>query len=307
MKYFKSTKGLSKDYLIDKVLNKQYKELLRDTDSLSNTSKYIEIDNTIYVLRTNSEINNIVTDRNNEILCTEKLYKRKLTPWTIYFDNYKLSLYYNDNNSTPNIKDHVALLSKLHKSNISSAFDCESLVDSYGKYSDYPELSNKLCCSYHLISNQVVSYPVFCHMDAIKNNMICNKYLIDFEYSGMYYKEFDLASLIIDYNLNDSQILDLIDYYCTYNSIYRYYDLIRAGVKSSVNLCYTMLNILWFSWGIAYYKFYNDDKFLKEAYSYYKNTVSSYNSTVLHNQYQIDIIDIMRKLLHNIEGDKINE
>lgn len=183
-----------------------------------------------YILRVPGEGTNKYINRINEKLNIEQVYKLGIVPEIIYFDPYTgvmVSKYIE--NSTPmtitdindecNVKLIAASLVRVHNSlmRFTNEFDILLVQNEYKKLlknmgSSIPfELESRTADLEKYLNILFVKYPkqlVTCHGDPKLNNFLLavgKMWMIDWEYSGMADKYFDIVNLIMTDKLNDRE------------------------------------------------------------------------------------------------------
>lgn len=293
--------------------------------ALSNSVQLIKFDNKrkLYVLRTNSKINNEALDRESEKSITTIMVASNLTPPTFFENEFKYSEYMEGSVSeAESVLNQLILLSRLHRMNIQLPYDFSpvSLAKNYSnifhkKIKESSPIVNELVSRIKFLSDSVsksfinqYGSLVPCHIDAIANNMVYKDripYLIDFEYSGNYALEFDLATVLLDRNEN------MEPGYSEY-IIGNYQVLTKTLVdQSRLSWSYEMICLLWYIWSLAYYAYYRKLEFLDTA-NYYIDSLSKSHSELFSGAIN-DLEEKMGALvdalvdLHNQIGDSNNE
>ena len=161
-----------------------------------------------------------------------------------YIENYS----YFNNHSKKQLKEIALTLRKLHSLKVDFDFKM------FNKLNDFKENNGNLFPFEENILNLLRKYQneekmVLCHNDLVKGNLLFTDkfYLIDYEYASNNYKEFDLASLLSE---NNVESINNIKYFLSV-----YYDkIVSEDELKKVMTYYVFEDMLWSYWAINFYK-----------------------------------------------------
>jgi len=245
-------------------------DLLKNQGS-SNTNYLLCSKTNTYVLR---ELNaSIELDREKEILHQNLAFNNKLAA-KAHFLSAKKDLMLCDylKGKHKNIlqeEDITALVScldSLHKIKISTAaVDLTSEYKSYNKECLHENLLKEINLHFSLIKTFETDF-VFCHNDLNQGNILFDKrvQLIDWEYSSLNDRYFDLANIIIEFNFNkDEERIFLTKYFKEFKNVNKH----KLYVFKVI---YLALCLLWFD---AYNEKNKRDLFIEKILTLLKNKI----------------------------------
>ena len=161
-----------------------------------------------------------------------------------YIDNYS----YFNNKSKKQLKEIALTLKKLHSLKVDFDFKM------FDKLNEFKKNNENLFSFEENILDLLRKYQkdedmVLCHNDLVKGNLLFKDklYLIDYEYASNNYKEFDLASLLSENNIES---INNIKYFlnCYYDKEINNEEFIK------VITYYIFEDMLWSYWAINFYK-----------------------------------------------------
>lgn len=172
---------------------------------------------------------------------------------TIYFDDEGnriskrvLDFRYIDTNSREDIEKCASTIRLLHSIDIKICHN----FSPFSQISFYKKQNISLYMKEQKIIKEVKSFPldiVVCHNDLVRGNMLFTKkkmYLIDYEYSGLNDRYFDLASFVSENEIDNKKIITFF-----LNSYFKNFSYSQEKFIAYLNL----VNLLWLYW--AEYKF----------------------------------------------------
>lgn len=236
-----------------------------DLSSMSN-SNYLFGTDVSYkklVVRVDNSSNSRIIDRQIEKLNSKVLESLGIGPRTCFVDGYKISEYITSPNSYDKTnKSHLAALCKslstMHHSTapFANRFDPIKMGCDYLNGLQKPDRVSSAV--YEDIRQLMIAFDriappsslmVPCQIDLVPENLIYSDYdgklyIIDQEYSGMFYLEWDLACLASETAMTDEEEQELIKLYeqeSGYSVDMRLYYLCKAAC-----------NLLWSAWALYY-------------------------------------------------------
>lgn len=242
---------------------------LLNNQGLCNTNYLLYSKKKTYLLR---ELNTKISiNRKNEFFHQNLAYENNLAAKAYFLSsNADLMLcdyiegVHKETLSKKDMSSLVLCLSTLHSINLrSNAVDLQNEYKNYNKECLNKETISKLDFYFSAIKDYS-SELVFCHNDLNQGNILFNKEvkLIDWEYSCVNDKYFDLANVIIEYDFNKKEEESFLKQYfknkqsCNKNKLYLF------------KILYLALSLLWFN---AYNQKSKRDIFIKKILSLLKN------------------------------------
>ncbi len=233
---------------------------------LTNDNYLIDIDKVNYIVRIPKSDTKDLFNRSNEQLVLNLLKDKDFVINPIYYKDGIQVVAYDENlenfdeyNEVDKIKKVANLMNKLHSLEIKVKhhFNPLEMIDKYMKYTknieikldDYKSLFDKL--------KKHEFEPTLCHNDWVSGN-ICfkddNTYLIDYEYSGLNDRYFDIMSFITENDLSDDQIKEFLSY------------IFPKGIseeEQDILMMYRDINnILWYLWANMMYTLRGEEIYL---------------------------------------------
>ncbi|MCR8612918.1 MAG: sugar phosphate nucleotidyltransferase [Mycoplasma sp.] len=238
---------------------------------LTNDAYSYMIKNKKFVIRFPKQETNKNIDRINEMKILNNIKDLKISSNVFYADSKTGILITEfieniDNNIDFNNKsiDIFSLHNKIHNSKIKvdNIFNPIALFNKYTKNKNIFEIE-KYKNKFLLLANKYYSHEteknfVLCHNDSIEGNIIKannNYFLIDWELSSMNNRHWDLASFIIENNINKKNEMKLIEKYKFNNDVLK-------DIKF-------LLMFLWSAWCYQYKR----EKWEQKIINYYSKTL----------------------------------
>lgn len=223
---------------------------------LTNINLLVTHNNEDFVLRFPSlEFEGIIDRKNEKINNQIAIINDVAVPNILFTDEgVKVTAHYsatenlkrNDFKSDSYLQRVGELLKKLHSISepFKKTFDYWLEVESYKEsLNEIPELYYRIEEKLRIISNQESNCYVPCHIDPLPENFVQDEegklFLIDWEYSGNYLGEWDLASFILENELNNQEERKLIEFYND-----------PSISIESLNLQKVKQDFLWSLWGL---------------------------------------------------------
>ena len=257
-------KIIKKEYIEQGLTNNNY---LLTLDDGSKIVHRIPKDNNLYFDYSHEEnIINLIKPLNisaNELYFNPKTGEK----YSEYIQNYT----YFNNHSKKQLKEIALSLKKLHSLKVDFNFEM------FDRLKQFKENNENIFYFEENILDLLRKYQkdettVLCHNDLVKGNLLfADKfYLIDYEYAANNYKEFDLASLLSENNIES---INNIEYFlnCYYGK------KINKNEFNKIITYYIFEDMLWSYWAINFYKLEHKSIYKKFYSQKSKRAIKFYN------------------------------
>lgn len=256
---------------IESFLNElgiEYDDLQLESDlySMSNTNHLFKtsISHKKLVVRTNNDSNSLVIDRKAEEHNSKVLQDLGIGPKVCFSNRYKISEYlpatsHYDKSDTNHQREFCKSIATLHNSgrNFCSVFDPIRMGMDYLRMLKNPnslsaEVEVNLMRMHEILLNYTSKHTfnlVPCQVDLVPENILYSDYdgkvyIIDQEYSGDFYAEWDLADLASECDMTEAEENNLRTQYSSESG--RFTDFILYYI------CKALCNLLWAAWALYY-------------------------------------------------------
>lgn len=241
--------------------------LEKNYTSITNDVYYVIYKNKNAYYKIYNSKNKILTCRNNEFYIWHLSSKYNISPKILKFkkdnfiisEEFKANMFDKNNSSDEEIIQIIRLLKQLHSLKINKKIEYFDPIGKLKIYSKNETISVNQLNIINEVSNYLSEFDeyVICHNDLIGGNILIDKNkkvnLIDFEFSGLNDKYFDLASFISENKLNKNQINLIIKTYFNENKFNK--DILNMWIKFN--------DLLWYFWAKESFKLTSNNKYLK--------------------------------------------
>jgi Predicted choline kinase involved in LPS biosynthesis len=297
--------------MIEDMIQQKLRLVFNDKDIIFNKSRFaggltnynyiMEIHGIEYVIRQPGGMTNLMIDRKIEKINNTIALEIGLNSECIYFDEFsgiKISKFIQNSRNIAQTDpcDPLSLLAvsglmkKLHSSTkcFSNVFSWQEELIKYEEivkeqkgdfFYDYTQQKTDLI---DLFKKDIVKTELVpCHNDTVPENFILDEkgkgYLIDWEYSGMNDKSWDVAAFILESRLTEGAIgCLLLNYYGK-----------APGPEEILRMKYYILaqDLLWTVWALI--RHYNGEDFLDYCYLRYERFRKNIKAIKDHSEYPL--------------------